>query len=112
MVLQQVAGDAAQSSRILKLLARFKTASEELVKALQAHYKSLLADPAEAIGSSGVLGPGAGLAAAAAKVGAAGGSSRRARSREELESLMDLIERIDVDKQHMTTAQRLAMACQ
>ena len=110
MVLQQVAGDAAQSSRILKLLSRFKSASEELVKALQAHYKSLLADPADVIGSSGVTGAGVGTAAAAK--GAGSSSSRRARSREELESLMDLIERIDVDKQHMTTAQRLAMACQ
>ncbi|GBF91900.1 gamma-tubulin complex component [Raphidocelis subcapitata] len=84
--LREVARDAAAGAAVAALSARFDAQLAELTERLGEHYQRLLSG----------AGPGPRAASAAAGAGAAGGAAAAMSTREELDSLLNLIERIDV----------------
>ena len=80
--LREVARDAQQAAAIDALAARFSAQLGELRERLGEHYQKLLA--------------GAGARAGGGGGGRGGGASAAMSTREELDSLLNLIERIDV----------------
>lgn len=83
--LREVARDTHQAAAIESLIARFTSQLAELTEKLGEHYQKLLAGSGPRVGAAAGAGAGAGV-----------GLGPSMSTREELDSLLNLIERIDV----------------